>query len=101
MIVAFINKCIYNLIIILNKETEMKNSNNPPLPERSKYPFLKMSPGDYKSLDFSNYNDLSKAQVNAHNTSKRTGYKFITRKEGLTLQIWCIEKPVAIDPFFG
>lgn len=76
----------------------MKNLNIPPVPERRKYPFSKMVPGDYKSLEFANYADLSRAQMNAHNTHKSTGYKFVTRKNGLTLQVWCIEKP---DPFFG
>lgn len=76
----------------------MENSKIPPLPEKSKYPFSKMVPGDYKELEFISYKDLARAQMNAHNTHKRTGYKFVTRKSGLTLQVWCTAKP---DPFFG
>ena len=76
----------------------MENLKTPPVPEMNKYPFTKMVPGEYKELKFINYKDLSNAQVVAHNTSKRTGYKFTTRKNGLTLRVWCIAKP---DPFFG
>ncbi len=76
----------------------MENLKTPPIPERCKYPFRKMVPGDYKELKFINYKDLSKAQIVAHNTCKNTGNKFVTRKNGLTLQVWCIAKP---DPFFG
>ncbi len=76
----------------------MENLKTPPVPEMNKYPFIKMVPGDYKELRFINNKDLSVAQVVAHNTSKRTGYKFVTRKNGFTLRVWCIAKP---DPFFG
>ena len=76
----------------------MENLKTPPIPGRNKYPFTKMVPGDYKELTFINNKDLSRAQIVAHSTSKSTGYKFVTRKNGLTLQVWCIAKP---DPFFG
>ena len=76
----------------------MENLKTPPVPEMNKYPFTKMVPGEYKELKFINYKDLSNAQVVAHNTSKRTGYKFTTRRNGLTLRVWCTAKP---DPFFG
>lgn len=76
----------------------MENLKTPPVPERNKYQFGKMIPGDYRTYNFATHKDLLKAQVNAHNAGTRTGNKFVTRKNGLTLQVWCTAKP---DPFFG
>lgn len=73
----------------------------PQVPNSIKYPFSKMKPGDYELIEFKTDYALSIAQRCAHTTTRKNGYKFVTRKNGLTLQIWCIEKPAAVDPFFG
>lgn len=78
-----------------------KSSNSqkiPEIPEIKKYPFTKMETGDYAEIVFKTQKELSTAQRCANMASCRGKYKFVTRKNGLTLRVWCIAKP---DPFFG
>jgi len=73
--------------------------NIPPLSKSKKHNFIKMKIGDYKVISFDTKKELLKAQVYAHSLSRMIGCKFVTRSNGLDLQVWCKEeKP---DPFFG
>lgn len=66
----------------------------------------KMSPGDYAIVDFKTLEDCRRHQKIARVAIDRNGYKLVTKKTTInknkfTLEIWCIEKPPAVDPFFG
>lgn len=69
----------------------MKEFKPLPLPKKS-YPFRKMEPGDFEYMEFVNLKDLQRAQNAAQRASEKNGYRFITRKTGLGLNVWCTEK---------
>lgn len=66
--------------------------NIPPLPKQiKKYPFRNMEPGDFEYMEFENLYDLCLAQSAARRAKERNGYRFVTRKVGNGLNVWCTE----------
>lgn len=64
----------------------------PPIPAPfKKYPFRNMQPGDFEYMEFENLYDLGLAQKAAHMARSKNGYRFITRKIGNGLNVWCTE----------
>lgn len=87
--------CLYVVVCMIPILTILRNKimkNNPPLPKmRKKYPFRNMEPGDFEYIEFENIEDLLLAQKAAGCAKSKNGYRFITRKTGLGLNVWCTE----------
>lgn len=79
----------------------MINLNTPPVPKKNKYGFNEIEIGGYKKLLLDNEMLAMKARTAALTHASLNNKKFVTKVKGSVLEVWRIEKPVAIDPFFG
>ena len=69
----------------------MKIENDVPMPKTTrptKYPFRDMNVGESVFFDNEPKGSQSNPAISAHMLSKRTDFKFATRKEGNGVRIW-------------